>query len=251
MRLLAIMLSRNEDDVIEDWLAWHDKWIDGLYCLDAGTDQFYQRVKDYAKLEYYATDTALTEKYTGTDGLRLWLQLEVWKREPEGVWLMIAHPDEFWIDNPRTAIQLTEEQKRPATIVRAYSYFLHTADRGVIDFSSPLHERMHYYMRPGWPEPRLLQLDRRYLWHPDLRYKVIPEDIPTWESEAAVAHYSFRTEAQTLSRAADRVDTAWSPNDGYRTITAQNSGYLDMLPNYPDGRVCDDRHEPIVPAYPI
>ncbi|TWB37640.1 glycosyltransferase family 2 protein [Nitrospirillum pindoramense] len=104
MKLHAILITRNDDLIIGDWLRRHHGFFDTIAVVD-GSDGTYTRTlcADYANVRYDRDPpgpiTDQTLRHRGYEMLR--------DAVTEGDWFFAAHPDEFLIHDPRSLMSIT------------------------------------------------------------------------------------------------------------------------------------------------
>ncbi|WP_044563051.1 glycosyltransferase family 2 protein [Azospirillum sp. B4] len=103
MKLHAILITRNDDLIIEDWLERHHHMFDTIAVVD-GSDGDFTRTAcaPYPNIRY-GTDPAspITDQTLRHHGFEL-LRGDI----TEGDWIFNAHPDEFLVHDPHSFMDL-------------------------------------------------------------------------------------------------------------------------------------------------
>ena len=134
MKIVALMMAKDEGDVIQEWLNSHHAFFDELYVLDGGDDNLGDIVKANPKLKMYVRDADLPNEYKPIrDGARGYLFEKIREEhKTEQYWVMLAHPDEFYIDSPRRIVELGGRYTEINML--SYEFFLHESQRDKIDY---------------------------------------------------------------------------------------------------------------------
>lgn len=161
MKLYAICLVKNEDDVIEQTLTFATRYCDRIFVIDNGsTDRTWGIVNFLA--EHHPSIVPFVQTHAPYhDGLR-WLAYNAHHRElRETDWWLALDSDEFLAEDPRPVI--LQAQKDGADIINAWQIQFYYTDKdyemwttGTDSRGVPIFERRRYY-RIDWQEPRLFR----------------------------------------------------------------------------------------------
>lgn len=107
MKLHGILITKDDDYIIGEWLKKHSPFFDTIAVVDgsiSGTDFTRDLCKDYSNV-IYNTDpvgiiTDQTLRKCGWDSLS--------KEVSIGDWIFMCHPDEFLFHNPRKFMEIDE-----------------------------------------------------------------------------------------------------------------------------------------------
>src|SRR5215471_11978139 len=163
MRIQALMVIRDEDDIILESLAQLLTWVDAIYILDTGsTDATWEIVNEAASDDKRVVPFK-SRAYLFDDRIRGYIFNTFRSRFDDGDWIVRADADEIYHVDPRTF--LTERvQNHEGCVYLAWYYFRRTT-REVDDYETgkvsltedrrrPITERRRYYKIPSYAEPR-------------------------------------------------------------------------------------------------
>ncbi|BAU48101.1 glycosyl transferase family 2 [Sulfurifustis variabilis] len=168
MKLYAICLVKNEDDVIGQTLAHAARYCDGIFVIDNGsTDGTWDIVRDLAARDPRIVAFARTlEPYD--DALRWPPYEEYHGRLSDDDWWLILDGDEFLAEDPRPVI--AEASREPAEVINAWQIQFYYTEKdhaawlaGEDTRDRPIFERRRHY-RIDWQEPRLFRNRREGTW---------------------------------------------------------------------------------------
>lgn len=161
MKLYAICLVKNEDDVIAQTLTHACQYCDKIFVIDNGsTDRTWDIVQELAKSR--PAIVAFARKLQPYDeGLR-WLVYDAHHRElTDEDWWFILDGDELLAEDPRPVIE--QAMKERADVIKAWQIQFYFTEKdyerwraGRDDPSRPIMERRRYYCI-DCQEPRLFR----------------------------------------------------------------------------------------------
>ncbi len=145
MQNIGLMMTYNEEDIIEDVMNSHKKLFDKILVLDGSTDKTPEILQSYDNVVYYLRDEQIFPKRKTTDGVRQFLLEEAQKRYGYDGWFSLLHGDEIFVDNPNEIIIKAEKQGADIVNWHMLQFFLHTSQRENYDDLAPLENRLKYY----------------------------------------------------------------------------------------------------------
>ena len=208
MKIYAVCLVKNEDDVIGQTLTYATRYCDRIFVIDNGsTDGTWKIVKDLAVREPKIVPFLQTlEPFE--DGLR-WLAYEAHHQElSDSDWWLFLDADEFLAEDPKPVIQ--QAMREGADIIKAWQIqFYYTAEdhdawmAGRDSREVPILERRRYY-RIDWQEPRLFRNQVSATWEtaPLSRMLGMP---PRFRTEASRRGWKTWVPASTAKMARRRI----------------------------------------------
>lgn len=202
----ALMLVRDEADVIDQCVDHLLGWAEGVYVLDTGsTDGTWEIINERALRERRIVAPTRTDELFQT-GLRARL-LETYRdRFRRGDWIARVDADEFYHTDPREFIR---DRVRPHEGGVAMWQYLFVVTRGeardwrrgretLADRARPIEFRRRHYLAHPFPEKRLFR------FRPSLRWCVDHPDPgnhgPMARERIQVRHYRFRDPPQIRAR---------------------------------------------------
>jgi glycosyltransferase involved in cell wall biosynthesis len=215
-RIHGICLVKNEDDIIAQSLTFAAPFCERIYVIDNGsTDDTWTIVNDLAREHGRIVPFEQTREPYG-DWLRARVFNEMHRKLSEEDWWLILDADEFFVEDPRTAVEVALRQR--ADVVAAWQiqfYFtekdLEAWTRGEDIRETPIFSRRRYY-QINWQEPRLFRNRRLRPW--DISASIKLPDGPHQMSAYRPfnRHYQFRDPAQMEKRLALRYGHALFPH---------------------------------------
>ena len=172
MRFHALMLVRDEDDILEQTLAHLLEWADGVYIYDLGSlDHTWDIVRAAARRDPRVHAFASRPIIFG-DRLRGDLFAAYRDRFEDGDWIVRADADEFYAVPPP---EFVEALRRDETLVQLVWYFFRmtTAEAdayldGACDMRAdrlrPIWRRRRWFKIPDYAEPRMFRYRRAMQW---------------------------------------------------------------------------------------
>lgn len=161
MKLYAVCLVKDEDDVIAQTLTHASRYCDKIFVIDNGsTDRTWDIVQELAGSQPAVVPFAQRhEPYD--EGLR-WFAYDAHHRElGENDWWLVLDSDEFLAEDPRAVI--AEAANEGADIINAWQIQFYFTEKdyeawvaGHDDRARAIYERRRYY-RIDWQEPRLFR----------------------------------------------------------------------------------------------
>lgn len=234
-RLLAMMMIRDEDDVLADTLACAARWFDRIYVLDGTTDPERVARTDAIlaacpEVRWHARDADWFPDGV-TDGARQVLLERI--RRDHGVdnWIGVLHADEFLDQDPRPMLAARHPSLHPSVRVRVAHAFLHVDDRADWDPDLPLRERVGHVMWPGVPEARFFFDDGSRDFDVDHHSKVIPRSHRPGElvDGYVIVQYNERDPDQLVARARARAASGWQVGHYARLLDEPPDVWVDTL----------------------
>lgn len=161
MKLYAICLVKNEDDVIGQTLNFATRFCDKIFVIDNGsTDNTWEIVKSLGEKDPKIIPFVQThERYD--DGLR-WLAYDAHHDElTDSDWWLVLDSDEFMAEDPRPVIE--HAMRDGADIIVAWQIQFYYTEKDYEDWKAgrdnrdlPIFSRRRYY-RIDYQEPRLFR----------------------------------------------------------------------------------------------
>lgn len=165
MKIYAICLVKNEDDVIEQTLRHAARFCDRIFVIDNGsTDQTWDIVQSLQKQhEQIVPFMQTVDRYD--EGMR-WFAYDAQHRElSDNDWWLVLDADELLAEDPRPVIASAIRQE--ADVINAWQIQFYFTEKdyaeweaGRDDRRTPIFERRRYY-RIDWQEPRLFRNQTR------------------------------------------------------------------------------------------
>ena len=201
----AMMLVRDERDIIEQCVAHLLTWAAGLYILDTGSsDGTWEIVNDLAAREpRIAEPTRTDEPYRA--GLRARLFERHRGRMRRGDWIARVDADEFYHVDPREFVRERVRHWEGRVAMWQYLFVVTRSEardwrqrrETMADRARPVHERRRCFLRDPFPEQRLFRFHRGIRWDDTAAN---PNAGPMALERIQVRHYRFRDLPQMNAR---------------------------------------------------
>jgi hypothetical protein len=201
MQNIGLMMTYNEEDIIEETMESHKKYFDKILVLDGSTDKTPEILQSYDNVVYYLRDEQIFPKRKITDGVRQFLLEEAQKRYGYEGWFTLLHGDEIFVDNPNEIAEKAEKQGADIVNWHMMQFFLHTSQREDYDDLAPLEKRLKYY-NFGDLEIRQFKNKQGIYFKLDQIARVLPyglKNIPLWDYPI-IRHYQKRSIRQLQKR---------------------------------------------------
>ena len=208
MRLHGILMTRDDDDIVEQCIRHALTWCDALYVYDTGSsDSTPEIVAGMAHDD--PRIIRVNEKIRPVlmdSGLRGYVFERKRHCFEPGDWIVQVDVDEFYHDEPRTFIATHLRRCETAVWNRTYEFRLTNGElrawaegrETVEDRQRPIMERRRYYNVLKHSEPRLFRYRRSMQWPPTIAY---PYNMGFVACERiAIRHYPQRDPLQLKKR---------------------------------------------------
>ena len=219
MKLIGLMMIREENDILERTLSHNLEFVDVVYAAfgdkDAG-DILFNRPWDkpvHSFSDAYVAAQGWPEQ--PCDGYRGFLLEEAIRNHGHDNWFLLLHGDELWTQDPR---EITSRITRDrVAVVYNLPFFLPREGEPWEDDIHPL-DQLHWHLTPGWPEVRMFREASGVRYQPNQHFNVTPDGIEfLWYADAPILHYPYRSPEQQAKRAAVTFDPDNYQRTGYWT----------------------------------
>jgi glycosyltransferase involved in cell wall biosynthesis len=221
MKLYAICLVRDEEDIIAQTLSHAAGYCDKVFVLDNGsTDRTWQIVQSLATTNPRIIAFAQTfEPYS--NALRAKVYNAVHRDLDAKDWWLILDSDEFLAEDPKPLLGQASDEGADAIRTWQIQFYFTEVDyqawvEGRDNRDIPIFDRRRYYL-VNWQELRLFrnQPSKEWAagaWNPDKLHRV-------WRRRILNRHYQFRDPVQIQRRLQLRLKTL----EGFRHVKATGS----------------------------
>ena len=131
-RIIGLMLTKNEDEILEDWLRLYYTWFDKIFTLDGSDDCKSKKILEKYDLNYY-NQKNYNVKITD-HGLRRILFEEIktyiknTNNDNKDYWIVLVHPDEFYQRNFSKSINRAYAENKNVIQVNNCHNFPHVGE---------------------------------------------------------------------------------------------------------------------------
>lgn len=208
MKIFAIMLVKNEADIVGYVLKEAEKWADKIFIIDNGsTDGTWEIIKSMKNeiITPWKQDFGPFRRGMRADVFNEFRHLST----KEDWWCYALDADEFYIENPRDFLQRIPKRFQWVS-KKSIDYVLTKEDLKEYDFSGNFEEDKKYikYLKPTcWSEGRFFSYRKNIQWDNGIASQY-PMNIGIMAPEKIlVKHYQYRSPQQIEKRIKDRAAT--------------------------------------------
>src|SRR3989339_325747 len=239
---IGLMITNNEDDVIEEVMEANKKYFDKILVLDGSSDRTEEIIRSYDCVKYFLKDREIIDQLPGkkfNDGARQFLLAKAQEMFPVEGWFTLLHGDEIWHDDPNWVAEEADKARAEKVNWYVMNFFLHTSDRGRdLPAVKSVQERLRWYC-PGYLEIRSFRNKRGIHYELGQRNLTIPKGIgwQIYKYFPIYKHYPFRSVEQIMKKKLAHRQTDF--NYTYERYATEADCFVDILPNYKVGRKYD------------
>lgn len=198
MQNIGLMMTYNEDDVLDECLTHLKQFFDCILVLDGSTDRTEEILRSHAHVRYILKEDQIFPKRRIRDGCRQFLLEKAQEMYGTEGWFTLLHADEFFVDDPNEIAARASRVKAEKVNWHMLTFFLHESERGQIwDPNRSIREQRLFYSLGG------LEI-RQFRNKPGIYYDlnqhsdVLPKGIG-WKpllDFPVIAHYANRSPEQ-------------------------------------------------------
>lgn len=229
MRIFAIMLVKNEADIVESVIKGAEKWADRIFIMDNGSTDGTWEIVQSLKNDIVVPWKQDFRPYS--NGLRADVFNEFRHEASDGDWWCFKlDADEFYYDNPKEFLAKIPK-KYSLVAKKSLDYVIAPEDLQEYDFSGDFEkdrEHIKYLKNTCWSEPRFFRYRKTLKWnfeatshYPKYAGVLFPELI-------LVKHYQFRSPKQMQARL-DLRNALSNKKDGICFRHVKETSYKELL----------------------
>lgn len=199
MRLHALVLVKNEADVVDEMLRAAAVWCDRIHVLDNGSDDGTDEIVRRLSEELPAVHYVGQDLRPYSDDVRDVILRRCLKEARDGDWWCIIDADEFLVDDPRPFLAAVHRRYRQVYMLR-YDYLFTEADHAAYlkdpaaFLAQPVRERLHHFMVSDYTDPRFFRHQR------DMRSVPARGQHFAYPARLRMRHYAYRSPEQIAVR---------------------------------------------------
>ena len=229
MKIFAIMLVKNEADIVANVIKDAEKWADRIFIMDNGSTDGTWEIVQSLKNDIVVPWKQDFRPYS--NGLRADVFNEFRHEASNGDWWCFKlDADEFYYDNPKEFLAKIPK-KYSLVAKKSLDYVITAEDLQEYDFSGDFEkdrEHIRYLKNTCWTEPRFFRYRKSLKWnfqatshYPKYAGLLSPEYI-------LVKHYQFRSPQQMQSRL-DLRNSLSNKKDGICFRHVKETNYKELL----------------------
>lgn len=239
---IGLMLTHDEEDVIEEVMEVNKKYFDRILVLDGSSDRTEEIIRSYDCVKYFIKDKDIIDKLPNrkiVDGTRQFLLEKAQEMYPIEGWFSILHGDEIWHDDPNWVANEAEKARAEKVNWYVMNFFLHSSDKGKdLEAIKSVQERILWYC-PGYIEIRSFRNKKGIYYDLAKHHIILPEGIgwQIYKYFPIYKHYPYRSVPQIMKKKQQNLAVRF--NDTYKRFDSYDNCFVDILPNYKIARKFD------------
>lgn len=195
-RIIGLMLTKNEDEILEDWLRLYYTWFDRIFTLDGSDDCKSKKILEKYDLNYY-NQKNYNVKITD-HGLRRILFEEIktyiknTNNDNKDYWIVLVHPDEFYQRNFSKSINRAYAENKNVIQVNNCHNFPHVSEiEQWKKFNT--YKVFNHFVYPGFRESRIFKFNQNQYYDEKTHSNVLPHNFnkSVLEYKMIVYHYKI------------------------------------------------------------
>ena len=202
MKFHGILVVRDEADIIEHTLRHLDSWCDGVYVYDTGSIDGTWDIVQEASSVLTSVRPIERAEVQFDDTIRAYVFDRVRDRFEDGDWVLRLDGDEFYEIPPPAFVRRYVGAQETAVYNQTYEFRFTEEDlkdwREQRDGHRPATERLEYFERLEWAEPRMFRYRDSMAW-PEDTYGPINAGYVA-RCRIPVRHYPHRSPRQMHRR---------------------------------------------------
>jgi glycosyltransferase involved in cell wall biosynthesis len=195
MQLIGLLMTYNEEFIIEEMMRANLPYFDKILVLDGSTDRTPEILKSFDNVVHYLHDSDIVPKRKITDGARQFLLEKAWEMYGHEGWFHLLHADEMVVDDPRVIAQRAEDQGAELVNWHNLNFFLHSSQSPEdYDFNKSVQEQVVFY-QPGGLEVRQFKNKPGIFYDLNQVYRVRPhglKDKTLWDFPIYKHYVTYR-----------------------------------------------------------
>jgi glycosyltransferase involved in cell wall biosynthesis len=220
MKFHALLVVRDEADIIEQSLRHLVSWADAVYVFDTGScDKTWDLIQQFAASHRNVQALAHDAVYFSDKRLRGWLFHRARQHMREGDWFVRVDADEFYHIPPPEFVKLRMRKHETIAYHQYFNFHLTTAEAAaweqgqetLADRKGPIEQRRRWFTISSYTEPRLCRYRQTMQWPETVSFPhnagfLAVERLP-------VRHYPHRDPLQLQRRCRLRVAMMTNPEN--------------------------------------
>lgn len=231
----GILLTRDDEDIIDECIAHASTWYDRLYVFETGGfDRTWELVQAWSKRDSRIScfqnkdGQALMES-----GLRGYVFERFRQNMADGDWIVQVDSDEFYHESPRGFVETKVRNWETAVYQSNYEFRLLQTDvenweagrEGINDRKKPIQERRRHFNLLKWTEPRMFRYRKSMQWPPSIAYPYNAGYVA--RARIPIRHYPQRDLLQLKKRWALRAALASKADPNWKHW--QHASWRELL----------------------
>lgn len=203
MQNIGLMMTCNEEDVIDEVMREHKKYFDKILVLDGSTDKTEEIIRSYDNVRFFMKDSEIPFKGRLKDGARQFLLEKAQGMFGVEGWFTLLHGDEIFYDDPNLVAKKAEERGAEKVNWQPMNFYLNVEDKNRdLLLEKSVQKRIVWYSPAQYLEIRQFKNKKGIHYDLNKHSVVIPEGIgfmpffyfPIYK------HYPCRTPQQMMQK---------------------------------------------------
>ena len=224
--ICGALITRNEEDIIEEVMDSHTQFCDYIYVIDDSSDNTAEIIQSYDEVVFFARNKDTFGRSEVDEAIpRGYLYEKIQGEYKEG-WIVALCGDEIFFHDPLKVIDQAELEDKTIVRCRPLNFFFHRSEREAIyqeDPTKSIVTRRKFFAYGGLRELRMCKNLGR---DPKVRSRgQIPEIFMKADGQAKekfvfrlhplFLHYNCRSPSQLEARIKDRIESGFGPGYGF------------------------------------
>ena len=234
---IGLLMTYNEEDIIEETLSHNRQYFDAIYALDGSTDKTAEIIQQFPEVKYLIKDQDIFPKRVIKDGVRQFLLEKAQEDLGYEGWFTLLHGDELLVDDPRIIAKKAEKQNAERINWRPLNFFLHTSQKETYSEQNLITKEVIYF-EPGVNlEIRQFKNKKGIFYNLHQHNKLVPHGI-NWKpllDFPIFRHYVVRSLKQLKNRTYthDQANNGFGSGSDKHSLSSSNSyNYDDMFKDF-------------------
>ena len=198
---IGLLMTYNEEDIIEETLKHNVQFFDAIYALDGSTDKTADIIQSFDKVVYLIKDQDLYPKRVIFDGVRQFLLEKAQQERGCEGWFTLLHGDERLEDDPNIIAAKADKQGAEKVNWRPLNFFLHSSQKETYSEDKAISDQVVFY-EPGVNLEIRQFKNKKGIFYNINQRGLVPVNI-SWKmlyDFPVFRHYVVRSKRQFLTR---------------------------------------------------
>ncbi len=144
---MGLLITKDDDEVIEEWLGANCRFFDAIVCLDGSQSERTRHAAKAHPTVLYVHERDVTIEYRTDHGLRSVAHQVILEHFGGGGWVTLCHADEFFYHDPRKCCLHAEHEGCNGIYWYAVHFLPHLKDMALWPAIRhlPIQQRIRYY----------------------------------------------------------------------------------------------------------
>jgi hypothetical protein len=214
-KIIGLMLTKDENEILEDWLSLFYTWFDRIFVLDGSDNNKSKKILNKYDLNYYNQkdfDIKITDhglRKVPFEEIKKYIKKE---NEETDYWIELIHPDEFYQRGFSKSINRAYIENKNVIQVNNCHNFPHVSEIEKWN-KFKTYKVFNHFVYPGFQENRIFKFNQNQYYDENTHSNILPYNLKKsiLEYKMIVYHYKIITvEPKNYSTNGDVKNSSWS-----------------------------------------